>query len=156
MSRQEDAARALEEAAADAVRIVEAYPDAKWHSVVASEDKTAAAVASHCALGNDVSLGWMCQLLAGRPIYETADTHDASNQAEAVRAAHTSKAEVISALQRTTRRNATFLRALTDEELERSATFGVSGKELSIGRFISNSGRHIRAHMESLRPALAE
>ena len=60
------------------------------------------------------------------------------------------------ALARTTARTARFLRALTDEELERTAVFGIIGQERSVGRFIANFGRHMRGHLESLKQALAE
>ena len=73
---------------------------------------------------------------------------------EAVRTAGATKVEVSEALRRTTERSAAFLRELTDEELERGAMFGLAGREMTVGRFISNFGRHMRVHLESLEQAL--
>ncbi|HET9410693.1 MAG TPA: DinB family protein [Candidatus Dormibacteraeota bacterium] len=156
MGRQDEAARDLEEAAAAVSHFIEACPDAVWHRRVDAEAKTVAAIAYHCALGNDVALGWICQLLARRPVYETGETHDAFNIVEAVRTAGATKVEVSEALRRTTERSANFLRELTDEELERGGMFGVAGRETTVGRFIANFGRHMRIHLESLEQALQD
>jgi len=154
VGRQDDAARDLEEAAAAVSRFIDACPDAAWHGRVETEAKTVAAIAYHCALGNDVALGWICQLLARRPVYETAETHDAFNIVEAVRNAGATKLEVSEALRRTTERSANFLRQLTDEELERGGMFGIAEREMTVGRFIANFGRHMRVHLESLEQAV--
>ena len=73
VGRQEDAARALKEAAAAVARFIDACPDATWYRRVETEAKMVAAIAYHWALGNDVALGWICQLLARRPVYETRE-----------------------------------------------------------------------------------
>jgi len=156
MGKQHDAAMDLEEAAAEVARFIDSCPDAAWHRRVETEAKTVAAIAYHCALGNDVGLGWICQLLARRPVYETAESHDAFNIVEAVRNAGATKVEVSEALRRTTERSAGFLRQLTDEELERGATFGIAEREMTVGRFIASFGRHMRVHLESLEQALQD
>jgi DinB superfamily len=154
MGKQDDAAKDLEEGAAQVSRFIDNCPDAAWHGRVEAEGKTVAAIAYHCALGNDVALGWICQLLARRPVQETGETHDAFNIVEAVRTAGATKVEVSEALRRTTTRTATFLRELTDEELERGAMFGVAGREMTVGQFIPSFGWHMRLHVESLEQAL--
>jgi hypothetical protein len=154
VARQHDAATDLEEGAAAVSRFIDACPDAIWHQRVDAEGRTVAAIAYHCALGNDVALGWICQLLARRPVYETGDAHDAFNVVEAVRTAGATKVEVSEALRRTTERTAAFLRELTDDELDRGAMFGLAGREMTVGRFIPNFGRHMRVHLESLEQAL--
>jgi hypothetical protein len=152
--KQYEAARDLEDAAAEVAGFIEACPDAIWHRRVDAEGRTVAAIAYHCALGNDVALGWICQMMARRPVYETGEAHDAFNVVEAVRTAGATKVEVSEALRRTTERTAAFLRELTDEELERGAMFGVADREMTVGRFIANFGRHMRVHLESLNQAL--
>jgi hypothetical protein len=154
VGRQDDAALDLEKASADVAQFIEACPDAVWHRRVDAEGRTVAAIAYHCALGNDVALGWICQLMARRPVYETGEAHDAFNVVEAVRTAGATKVEVSEALRRTTERTAAFLRTLTDEELERGAMFGVADRETTVGRFIPSFGRHMRVHLESLEQAL--
>lgn len=154
MGIQADAARDLEAAAGEVVEFIDQCPDHVWHRRVEAEGRTVGELAYHCAMGNDVALGWICQLMAVRPVYETSPTHDAFNAAEAARGGRATKAEVAEAVRRTTARTASFLRALTEEELERSAVFGIIGQERSVGRFIPNFARHMRGHLESMKTAL--
>jgi hypothetical protein len=77
--------------------------------------------------------------------------HDAFNNAEAERSATRTQAEVRAQLARSTDRVAHFLRCLADEELERTARHGIAGRDVSVGRFIANFGRHMRGHLESMR-----
>jgi hypothetical protein len=112
-----------------------------------------AAIAYHCASGNDLALGWVCQMLAIRPVYETPQTHDAANDSEAERKSDVTKRDVIQALHRTTERTAHFLRSLTDEEMEQAAMHGVAGRQMSVGQFIGNFSRHMRGHLDSLKEA---
>jgi hypothetical protein len=150
MSKQEDTAGDLEKASAEIVRFVEGCPDSVWHSVSRQDGRAVAAIAYHCAAGNDVALGWVCQMLMTRPIRETPESHDAANDAEGLHNSNRTKRDVADALQRTTERTAHFLRSLTDEELERKAMHGLAGREVSVGQFIGNFSRHMRDHLESL------
>lgn len=154
MSRQEEAAASLEAASAAVAEFIATCPDDVWRRTVEPEGRTVAALAAHCAIGNDLALGWICQLLAGRPVLETGETHDARNGVEGERFARAPKAGVADALHRSTARTALFIRALTDEELERYEMFGVAGRELTVGRFLPNFGRHMRDHLESMKSAL--
>jgi len=154
MTQQETAARDLEAAADELAAFIRECPDGVWTKASPNDGRTVASIAYHCAAGNDVALGWICQVLAGRPVLETADSHNAHNAAEGQRSAGFSKEEVSATLARTTGRAAHFVRSLTDEELERHAVFGISGRELLVGRFVPNYGRHIRDHLEEMKQAL--
>src|ERR1051326_5037937 len=127
MTAQESVAADLESAAAEVERFIRECPDAIWTARSPHDGRTVASLAYHCAAGNDVATGWMCQVLASRPILETADSHNAHNAAEAERSAGVTKAEASAMLRRTTERAAHFVRSLTDEELDRHALFGISG-----------------------------
>jgi DinB family protein len=155
MTPQETAARDLEAAATELETFIRECPDATWTKASPNDGRSVASIAYHCAAGNDVALGWICQILAGRPVLETADSHNAHNAAEAQLSAGFTKEQVCAALARTTERAAQFVRSMTDEELERHALFGISGRELLIGRFVPNYGRHIRDHLEEMKQALA-
>ena len=155
MTQQETAARDLEAAAEELETFIRECPDSVWTKASPNDGRTVASIAYHCAAGNDVALGWIIQVLAGRPVLDTAESHNAHNAAEAERSAGLTKEEVAAALARTTERTAHFVRALTDEELERHAVFGISGRELLIGRFVTNYGRHIRGHLEEMKQARA-
>jgi hypothetical protein len=151
MRKQDEVAEQLEQVAAEVEHFIERSPESAWHRVSAHDGRTVGALAYHCALGNDLALGWVCQMLVSRPVYETADTHDALNVIEAKRGSELTKSEVAEELRRTTERTARFLRSLTDEELERSAMHGVAGRELSVGQFMGNFSRHMRDHLETLK-----
>ena len=151
MGIQETAALDLEHAAAELSGFIRECPEARWTKPTPRDGRSVGSLAYHCAAGNDVALGWICEMLAGRPVHETADTHNAANDAEAARAAQLTKADVLESLERTTARTAAFLRALTDEELQRTSLFGISGREVSVGRFVANFGRHILGHLEALQ-----
>jgi uncharacterized damage-inducible protein DinB len=155
MSRQDDAARELEELSLELTAVIAGCSDTAWRRVSGAEGWTVAALAYHCALGNDVATGWICQMLARRPVYETSDSHDVANAADAMRYEQATKAEATDALRRTTARTAHFLRSLSDEELDRSSFHGVAAREMSVAQFIGNFGRHIRLHLASLREATA-
>ncbi len=152
---QETVAHELEVAAADVAAFIEECPDALWTSVAPADGRTIASLAYHCAAGNDLALGWVCEILSFRPVHETAESHNGHNDDEAVRSAGVAKSEVTAMLARTTERAARFLRSLTDEELERRAVHGIAGRELSVGQFIPNFGRHMRGHLDAMREAAA-
>jgi len=154
MTQQETAAGELEAAARELEDFIRECPDEAWTKASPNDGRTVGSIAYHCAAGNDVALGWICQVLARRPVLETADSHNAHNAAEAQRSAGVSKDEVSTALARTTERAAHFVRSMTDEELERQALFGISGRDLVIGRFVPNYGRHIRDHLEEMKQTL--
>jgi hypothetical protein len=154
MSKQEDTAEDLEKAAGEIARFIDGCPDAVWHSVSRRDGRAVAAIAYHCAAGNDVALGWICQMLMSRPIDETPESHDAANYAEALHNANRTKRDVADTLRRTTERTAHFLRSLTDEELERKAMHGLAGREVSVGQFIGNFSRHMHDHLELMNEAV--
>ena len=145
------AAQELERASEEVIEFIRSCPEEAWQRKSEGEGWTIAAIATHCALGNDVALGWICQMLAGRAVLETPDTHNAANAADAGHYAGKSKDEAIATMRRTSARSAAFLRALTDEELERGAHHGLLGREVTVGRFLPNFSGHMRGHLDSAR-----
>ncbi|HLZ96037.1 MAG TPA: DinB family protein [Candidatus Dormibacteraeota bacterium] len=154
MSRQEEAAASLEAASAELAAFIASCPDEVWHKTVDGDGRTVAALAAHCAIGNDVALAWILQLMAGRPVLETPEMHDARNATEGERFARAPKAGIADALRRSTERTARFLRSLADDELDRMEMLGVAGREVTVGRFVANFGRHMAVHLESMKTAL--
>jgi len=154
MSTQSKAADDLESASKDLDAFIAGCPDDAWRRNVSSDGRTVASLAFHAAAGSDVALGWICQMLSGRPVHETGDMHDAFNNAEAERSGDRTRAEVRAQLARSTGRVAPFLRSLTDEEMERHSMHGIAQREMTIGQFIGNFGRHMRGHLEAMKQAL--
>jgi len=153
VSLQDDAVQDLESAVADLRAEIDRCPDAEWHAVLPN-GWTRAAVAMHCAMGNDVGTAWMAYLVSGRDILDTADFHDAMNGRVADRTRSATKEEALEALARTTDRATHYVRLFTDEELDRPANFGIAQRETTARRFVSNLGRHVREHTEQLKAGL--
>ena len=155
MTVQSQAADDLESAARDLDAFVAECSDQDWRRTVGSDGRTVASLAYHAAAGSDVALGWICQILSGRPVHENEDMHNAFNDAEASRSADTTQAEVRARLARSTGRVAFFLRSLTDDELARTALHGIAGRDVSVGRFIANFGRHVHGHLDAMKETAA-
>ena len=153
MSRQDDAIRELESAVQDLLAAIDACPDAEWHAVVPN-GWTRAAVAMHCATGNDTATGWLGYFISRREILDTPDYHNRTNDEAAERHRLASKQDVASALKRSTGRTAQYIRTLTDEEVDRPARHGLGGREMTAATFLPTFSRHIRQHTEQFREGL--
>ncbi len=114
MTAQETVAADLEAAAAEVASFIRECPEEIWTARSPHDGRSVASLAYHCAAGNDIATGWICRVLVSRPILETADSHNAHNDAEAQRSTGVTKDEVSEMLERTTARAAHFLRSLTD------------------------------------------
>lgn len=153
MSRQEDAARALEAAIDDLAAEVRDCPDAAWHEVLPN-GWTRAAVAMHCAMGNDVGTAWMAYFVSGRDIRDDSDFHDRMNGRVADRTQHATKEEALAALERSSERARRYVLSLGDDELDRPAHFGLAGREVTGAQFLATFGRHVRGHTEQFKAGL--
>ena len=145
--------RQLDSAIDDLAAAIESCPDEKWHDVVAN-GWTRAAVAMHCAMGNDVGTAWIAYFVCGRDILDTGDFHDQMNGRVADRTRQATKVEALEALARTTERARRYVLALTDDELDLPARHGIAQREMSAGQFLANFGRHVRTHTEQLKEGL--
>src|SRR5581483_2707819 len=85
MTAQETVAADLEAAAAEVASFIRECPEEIWTARSPHDGRSVASLAYHCAAGNDIATGWICQVLVSRPILETADSHNAHNDAEAQR-----------------------------------------------------------------------
>lgn len=153
MSQTEDSVRDLEFAVGDLEREIERCPDQEWNAVT-SNGWTRAAIAMHCAMGNDVATAWIAYLISGREILDTPDFHDRMNGLVAERTREATKEEAIAALRRSTNRAAGYFRSLTEDELARQARFGVGERDVTAGQFLPGLGRHVRRHTEQLKEGL--
>jgi len=150
MSRQDDAIRELESSVDDLLAAIDSCPDSEWHAVVPN-GWTRAAVAMHCATGNDTATGWLGYLISRREILDTPDFHDRVNGEAAERHRLASKKEVQSALKRSTARTTRYIRSLTDDEVDRPARHGLGGRDMTAASFLPTFSRHIRQHTEQFR-----
>lgn len=108
----------------------------------------------HCAVGNNVGTGWIAFMVSGRDILDDADFHDRMNGRLADRTQAVTKDEVLAALERTTARATRYVASLTDAELDQTANFGISQRDLTARRFMGGLGRHIRGRVEQFKTGL--
>jgi hypothetical protein len=153
VGRQDEAIRDLDAAVEELLGEIERCPDSDWHGVVPN-GWTRAAIAMHCAMGNDVATAWIAYLVSGRDIVDTPDFHDRMNGLVAERTRMATKEEARALLRRSTDRAAGYFRSLNDEELDQRAHHGLAGRETTAGQFLPGLARHVRGHTEQFRAGL--
>ncbi len=128
MSTRSDAlADRFEQAIADFAQAVEACPDAKWNTVC-EEPWTVAQVAQHVAGQFPLESEFIFPAAEGRdlPGYSVKDI-DEKNDARAAASKDATKADVLSALREGGARLADYIRALSDDQLDRASALPVAG-----------------------------
>ena len=153
--RAEALAQEFEQANEAVIQTVEHCSDQQWQAQCAGEGWSVAATAHHIAEGH-TALGHYLQLMAnGQPLpplsMEALAEH---NAAHAQQYATCSKDEALAALRAAAQPVASALRGLSDEQLQRQATF--AGREMTTEQFIRNVViGHPRGHLQSIEVAIS-
>ena len=129
--------------------------DADWHRNVPGEDWTVGVVLHHIAEGHANGLRWLRSMASGEGVSESAEDIDKANAAHATRAGSVGQVETTLPLANNGVLLEQALRALTDEELDRSAPFGpADGRMLPTGDLAAVAARHTRSHLSSALSAI--
>ena len=158
MGSERAAALAADFAAAneEARQFAGSCTDADWHRNVPGEDWTVGVVLHHIAEGHANGLRWLRSMASGEGVSESAEDIDKANAAHATRAGSVGQVETTLPLANNGVLLEQALRALTDEELDRSAPFGpADGRMLPTGDLAAVAARHTRSHLSSARSAIA-
>lgn len=140
---------------AEVVSFAEACTDAQWDVVVPGEEWTVGVLVHHVAETYALSSRWLRTMARGAPVTDTGSDLDEANAEHARRAAGVTRAEVLSLLDENGTRLEAELRALTDEELDRTAAFGpAGGRALPTTQLAAVAARHPREHVAHARAAL--
>lgn len=154
-NRGEALADKFEQELAKLVEAIEQYPDASWQKVCGDEGWTVAATAHH--VGHQWSLER--ELLDGTvgnapmPSYSWDDVN-ARNEQHAQEFSGVSKDAVIAYLREGATGMASYVRGLSDEQLERRAAFPLAnGAEVNAQALIEGGVLidHITAHLKSIQ-----
>lgn len=138
------------------VAFVESVPDDKWTVFCAPEQCTVAALASHIAVSTTGVLNALVKPVvqgeAPPPI--TPEQLHAGNAENARKYANRPKAEVLADLHANGQEASSYVRGLSDEELQQSAVLFFSPDPVSADFIIENVlVNHTLGHLESLRAA---
>jgi hypothetical protein len=147
----EQGARALEAAAG-------ALTETEWHTLIPGDGRTIGVVVHHVATMYPLEIELAQALAAGKRITDV--TPDVVNQLNAEHArenGRVAKQEAIELLRRNSAAAAAAIRALSDEQLDRSATVSLNADAPLTCQFFleDHAVRHSYHHLARIRAALA-
>lgn len=145
-------ARANEEALA----FTNSCSDRQWMVPVPGEGWTVGVVLHHIAESHAHGLQWVQEMASGRGVRDSAEDIDRENAAHAVRAQDVGRGETADLLLANGSRLEEALRRLSDEELDRQASFGPAGGRLfPTEQLAAVAARHTREHLAHAQGAVA-
>ena len=157
MPSERAAALADEFAAANdaAIAFAESCSESQWRTVVPGEEWTVGVVLHHVAGGPRPGARWLRFMTAGEGVADTGDDIDRHNVTHAEQWSDVSVADTVALLRDNGQRTEALLRALTDEELDRTAPFGPAGGQLfPVAQLAVVASRHPRGHLAHAQEAL--
>ena len=157
MASERAAALADEFAAANdaAIALAESCSESQWRTVVPGEEWTVGVVLHHVAEGHAQGARWLRSMAAGDGVADTGDDIDRHNVTHAEQWSDVSVVDTVALLRDNGQRTEALLRALTDEELDRTAPFGPAGGQLfPVAQLAAVASGHPRGHLAHAREAL--
>ena len=145
-----------DEAINEVVAFVETLPEDKWTAFCDPEQCTAAALATHIAFAATGVLNALVKpVVTGEPLMPiTPEQLHAGNAENARKYANRSKAEVLADLRTNGTEASSYVRGLSDEELQRSAVLFFSPEPVTADFIIEHVIiNHSLEHLESMRTA---
>jgi uncharacterized damage-inducible protein DinB len=153
--RAEDLAMRFEQVNDNLVAAVEAASDAEWRHVTPAEGWSVGVTARHVAVAHLGVTSIVKAIVDGDEI-PNLDSLDDYNAKHALEHANCTKAEVLSLLKSNGTTVATYLRSLTDEQLDRSAPLAFAGgADTSALQMIEGAViGHPKEHLASIKSAM--
>lgn len=148
-------AERFEKAVADLVKAVEQSTEQEWQSICGDEQWTVAATAHHVGAQWPLELEYISAAAEGRqhPSH-TWDEINARNAEHAKEFSACSKGDVTSLLRSKSGEMAAYVRALSDEQLDRTDAFPLAdGAQVTTAQLIEGGVLigHAEAHLQSIR-----
>jgi DinB superfamily len=152
-ARAEQLARKFDESCAEMNKIVEALSDADWKKVTSAEKWPVGVVAHHAAEGHAGIAGLVQRVAQGQPLPGlTMDMLNANNAKHAKEQANVTKAETLALLKANGRKASDIVRALSDAELDRSASMLAGMPAMTAAQAIEGILiNHVHEHLGSIR-----
>jgi hypothetical protein len=147
----DDFARANEEALA----FTHSCSDEQWVLPVPGEYWPVGVVLHHIAESHAHGLQWVQDMASGRGVHETAEDIDRENAAHAVRAQEARRGDTAALLEANGSRLEEALRRLSDEDLDRTSSFGpAGGRPFPTEQLAAVAARHTREHLAHAQSAV--
>jgi hypothetical protein len=127
----------------------------EWRTVVPGEDWTVGVVIHHIAEGQAGGLRWLQTMARGDAVETSADDIHSVNSEHAVRTADVGATETVALLETNGALLESFIRKLTDDDLDRTAPFGpADGSTLPVAQLAVAMTQHPRGHLAHAQDAL--
>ena len=154
--RATNLAKRYEGAVAELTALIEESTDAQWRAICKGEGWSFGVTGHHIAEDQDGLVNWFTAIVNAAPRPQSAETLDQRTARHAAEHANCTKAETLDLLRAGTTRAARAVRALGDEQLDRSAPPAPDGRPgLTAGEVIDRILiGHVTGHMASMRAAI--
>lgn len=154
-SRAENLVNQFEQAVADFAQTIEQIPDDKWTSQGGPEGWTIAGVAQHVSGQFPLEMEYITAAAEGRPLPSYSwDDINGKNESRAAKNSTATKAEVLQELRDGAASTAAYVRALSDDQLDRAGSLPLAGGASVSTQQLIEGGvliDHVRGHLESLQ-----
>jgi hypothetical protein len=155
--RSTESADQFERAVADFANTVEACSDTQWTAVSDAEGWTVAQLAQHVSGQFPLEMEFITACAEGRPLPGlTWDELNGKNDGRAAKNRAVTKVDVLKELRANAANVAAYVRALSDEQLDRTGTLGLAdGASVSTQQLLEGGVliAHVTGHLESIRAA---
>ena len=154
-TRAESLAGQFEQAVAEFAQTIEQIPDDEWTAQGGPEGWTIASVAQHVSDQFPLEMQYITAAAEGKqmPAYSWDDING-MNESRAEKNSAASKAEVLRELRDGAASTAAYVRALSDEQLDRTGALALAGGASVTAQQLIEGGvliDHVRGHMKSLQ-----
>ena len=157
MSRANDLADQFEAAVAEFAKAVDACSDAQWKAVCNAEGWSVAQTAQHVSGQFPLEMEFITAAASGKPLPSyTWDDINGKNDSRAAKNAAATRADVVKELRAGAASTAAYIRALSDEQLDRTGALGLAGGASVSTQQLIQGGvltEHVTGHLESIRSA---
>jgi len=153
--RSEALANRLEQAVEEFAKTIESCTDAQWRAVCNAEGWTVGQTAQHVAGQFPLEMEYVTAVAEGNPMPSYSwDDVNSKNEARAEKNASTTRSDVLKELRARAASTSTYIRALSDEQLDRTAALALADGAIVSTQQVIESGiliEHVTGHLESIR-----
>ncbi len=146
----------LEQANNEMIAVVEQASEADWQADCPNEGRTVGVTVHHLAGGLKVVANWVQGIASGQPTPPVPwDAVHQANARHAERYANSAREETLEMLRANGAAAAGTIRALSDEQLDRSAEVFAGAGPISVEQVIENNLiGHVHGHLANVRQAV--
>jgi hypothetical protein len=154
-TRAQALAERFEQTSEEFAALVEGCSDADWRSVCKGEGWSVGVTAHHVAGGFGRQRGWLASAANGEALKRPAGGPDPINAQHAQEFADVTREETLEVARRDAVALTAAIRALTDEQLDRSVQFRRDGPPWSVAELVQRVFvGHIQMHATSIHEAI--